>query len=117
MHLFTYICGRRLSQKLKNCFYWDDHYKPQVYWINNTNYKKIIIIKYCKKLDEKINKLLTLLNIRNKNIKLINSNITITKEEIILDDEDIQFIQDYYKEDYILIDKINNNPELFKHVI
>jgi hypothetical protein len=103
--------------ELKNCYYWDEHYKPQVNWINNTDYNNIIIIKYCKNLDEKINKLLELLDIPNKNIELKKSNITITNEEIVLDDEDIQFIQDYYKEDYILIDKINNNPELFKHVL
>lgn len=99
-------------------FTWDVHFAPQVNWINNTDYHNIIIIKYAKNLNKKINHLITILEIPNKNIELNLLNITKnTDESICLDIDDIHFIKDFYKKDYELIEKINNNPELFKLVI
>ena len=106
------------TQQLFNKTTWDKHFFQQHYWINNTEYKNIIIIKYDKNLNEKINKLITLIHIPNKNIPLPIINTTKENDEnIILTNENFTFIKNYFKDDYDFIEKINNNPELFKLVL
>jgi len=98
-------------------FTWDLHFQPITNWINNTNYKNIIIILYEKNLNEKINKLLSNLKIKNKGVELPMINISNNKETIKLDNEDIIFVQSYFANDFKLCDNIKNRPELFKFVI
>jgi len=106
------------KQSLYKDYTWDQHFMPQVSWIKDTDYKNIIIIKYTKNLNDKINNIIDSLNIPNKNIALTHINISETKsEKIILDNSDIEFINNYFAEDIKLIEKINNNPELFKLVL
>ena len=106
------------TQQLFNKTTWDKHFFQQHYWINNTEYNNIIIIKYDKNLNEKINKLITLIHIPNKNIPLPIINTTKENDEnIILTNENFTFIKNYFKDDYDFIEKINNNPELFKLVL
>jgi hypothetical protein len=98
-------------------FTWNQHFQPITNWINNTNYKNIIIILYEKNLNEKINKLLSNLKIKNKGLELPMINISNNKETIKLDNEDIIFVQSYFANDFKLCDNIKNRPELFKFVI
>jgi len=100
-------------------FTWYQHYKPQTSWISQyANYKNIIIIKYEPNLNNKIQKLLELLQIPSKNINLPIIHVSSLENcNCELDDEDIAFIKQNYKTDYELLDKINNNPQLFKLVI
>jgi hypothetical protein len=96
----------------------ESHFAPITYWFGRANYKNIIIIRYTKNLNEKINKLLNELNIPNKNIRLTNVNISKSfGENTNLDEEDLAFLKEYFKSDYELIDKINNNPTQFRLVI
>jgi hypothetical protein len=98
-------------------FTWRYHFLPQTYWICDTDYKNIIIIKYCKNLSEKIDPLLSFLGVKNQNFPVQHINVSKDLEEIVLDDEDIEFIKTYFASDFELIQKINEQPELFRIVI
>lgn len=118
MNDFISMIKNNNTEKLFNKTTWDKHFFQQNYWINNTEYKNIIIIKYDNNLNEKINKLITFIDIPNKNIPLPIVNTTKENDEnIILSDENMIFIKNYFKDDYDLIEKINKNPELFKLVL
>jgi hypothetical protein len=61
---------------------------------------------------------MTSLGIRNPSAKLDKINITKdVGEDIRLTEEDHAFIKKYYADDFALIDKIHQHPELFKMVI
>jgi hypothetical protein len=101
-------------------FLWGQHYYNSTKWIKeNTDYKNIIIIKYESNLNEKIQQLINLLGIPNKNIPLPIKNISVNvdNEEELNNDYVNNFISEYFKDDIILINKIETNPELFKFVI
>jgi len=69
-------------------------------------------------LNNKIQKLLDILKIPNKNIVLNKINITKKiDEKIILDEDDKNFIEKYFEKDFELINNIKNHPELFRLVI
>lgn len=107
------------KQNLYHVFTWSHHFEPTTKWIN-TNYEDIIVIKYEKNLNNKIQKLINALNIPNKNVELsiVNKSVGIQNEENILNDKYvIDFIQEYFKEDIKLINTIEKYPELFKLVI
>ena len=106
--------------KLYSGFTWSDHFSNTTRWIHpNINYKNLIIIKYEKDLDKKIHKILNILCIKDKNIPVPHINVSnIENCEYDLDDKDVnEFINEYFSSDIKLIDKIDNNPELFKIVI
>lgn len=103
-------------------FTWDDHFKNISHWINNVSYKNIIVIKYESNLNEKVKKLLKTLNIPDKNIELPIFNVSKVHSDDIEcyknNEEQINdFILKYFAEDIKLLDKIDNEPELFKFVI
>jgi hypothetical protein len=95
----------------------DLHYKPTSYWINNTEYKNLIIITYDNDLNIKLRRLLRHLNIPKLNVSVEKVNVSINDENIILDKEEIKFIKTYFSEDFKLMNFIVNKPEVFKMVI
>jgi hypothetical protein len=105
--------------QLYNDFIWHQHFDNTTTWIENTEYKNIIIIKYDKNLNDKIQKLINLLDIPNKNIQLPieNVSIPIDNEDELNHEEVNNFIAEYFKDDIQLLNTIENNPELFKLVI
>ncbi len=106
--------------ELVNGYMWRLHYFPQIFWINPEFYANSIVIIYENDLSYKMNKLLKYLNITDKNIELVKSNITRKKEgeeEIHLDEEDLLWIREHFKEDFDLWEKANNQPEIFRYVI
>lgn len=103
------------SNILYNNFLKNIHYKPITYWIND-KYENIIIVKYCKNLNIPFQKMINSFNIPNLNIQIPHINVSKNNENIILDDEDLQFIKEYFKTDYELINLINTNPKLFRGV-
>lgn len=107
------------KKQLFNSYMWDVHFDNTTRWIDATDYKNIIIIKYDSDLNEKIQKLINILDIPNKNIPLKKKNISkpIGNNDELDDPEVIKFIEEYFKDDIELINKIENNPELFKLVI
>lgn len=110
------------KKKLYGDIIWNQHFDTTTAWIN-TDYKNIIVIRYTPNLNEKIQKLLQVLDIPNKYIPLPKTNIsrTIDNEDDLrkqLNDPVVkEFIASYFKSDIELIEKIRFHPELFKHVI
>ena len=99
-------------------FTWNKHFQKMTHWINNTHYKNIIIIKYKNDMNDTIQQMLRLFKIPNLvNKKVEKCNITKNKENVILDEEDIHFIKEYFKEDFDLINLINTQPKLFRSVL
>lgn len=108
------------DKQLYQGFTWDQHFAPTVRWIDpSCKYKNIIIIRYEENLNDKIQKLINRLGIKNKNIPVPvvnvskNTNCKYDIENKIVN----EFIQEYFKDDIELIHKINTKPELFKLVI
>jgi hypothetical protein len=94
------------------------HFQPINNWINKTNYKNIIVIKYEKNMNNKIQRLIKALHIPNKGVALSNINVSTTcGEVVVLDEEDKEFIKAHLIEDYNLMETINKSPHLFKMVI
>ena len=108
------------SKELKTRYSSIEHVLPTFNWIEGESTKNLIIIKYDKNLNNKIQNLLNYLNIPNKNIELKKLNISIIEKDNSFtkyDKEINEFIKIYYKKDFDLIYKINNNPEEFKYVL
>ena len=104
---------------LYSSFIWDAHFANTTYWIANADYKNIIIIKYTDDLNEKIQQVINLLGIPNKNIPVPRVNISapIDDESELYYTEVNNFIEEYFKDDIELLNTIENSPELFKFVI
>jgi hypothetical protein len=99
-------------------YLWDAHYKPTDHWINGVDWKYITIIVYTKHLENIIpDKLCATLNIPVPEARLETVNVSIAKEPVMLDDEDIAFIKEQYAADYKLWDAVHTSPELFHAVI
>jgi hypothetical protein len=105
--------------ELVNGYMWRLHYFPQVYWIDPEFFENSIVILYEDDLHNKIEQLFDYLHIENKGIHLERSNVTRKKEgeEVILDEEDLKWLKEQFKEDYDLWNKANTQPELFKKVL
>jgi hypothetical protein len=98
-------------------FTWASHFLPISHWIDNTQYKNIIIIRYEKNLNDKIQTLLNILKIPNKGIPLPLVNITNRDSKEELDEQDKEFVKTYFKDDVELIKTIKTSPHFFKLVI
>lgn len=103
-------------------FTWDKHFTNTNYWINNTDYKHIVVFRYNNDLNSKLPKLLAELGIPDKNITMPHVNVSTHNkkdEEFYKENEKYvnEFIREYFKKDIELIDAIENTPELFKLVV
>ncbi len=101
---------------------WDDHFKCTSEWINNAKYKNIIVIVYEKNLNEKIQKLLQLLQIPNRKVQLPIQNVSFVNEEDMKVYEEHKeyihkFVDQHFRSDVELMEKIKKHPEEFKIVI
>ena len=108
--------------ELKTLFTWDIHFGKLIDWINNTDYKNIIVIKYEKDLNNSLQKLINKLNIPNKNIVLQKDNESKkNNNDLNIINANKQLINNFlniqYKEDVELYNKVINKPHLFKMVI
>lgn len=105
--------------ELVNGYMWRVHYFPQVFWINPEYFENSIVVLYEDDLNIKVQKLLEYIEVENKGLSLDKSNITRKKEgeEIVLDEDDLKWLKETFKEDYDLWTKALNHPELFKKVI
>jgi len=110
------------KKELNVSFTWNQHFANISDWIGKTDYKNIIVIIYEDDLNDKIQKLLYELNIPNKNIPLPKINVSKKSddnEKIYVDNKSLidEFINEYFANDLLLMEKINTNPELFKLII
>ena len=114
----THAIENNYMHELVNGYMWRVHYFPQIYWIKKEFFENSIIITYTEDLNNKIQSLLEYLDIENKGIPLQKSNITRKKEgeEVVIDEEDLIWLKNYFKSDYELWEAAHNTPELFKKV-
>jgi len=114
---FISLMKENKTNTLFHSFTWAKHFQKMTHWINNTDYKNIIILTYKNDMNYTIQKMLRLFNIPNiVDKKVEKCNISKGKEQVILDEEDIDFIKEYFKEDFDLIHLINTQPKLFRAV-
>jgi hypothetical protein len=115
---FIYMLKTDKAQ-LYNGFIWTQHFDTITTWIEDTDYKNIIIIQYYTDLNEKIQKLIDFLGIPNKNIELpkVNVSVTIDNEDELNHPDVHRFIEEYFANDIKLLNTIQTSPELFKLVI
>jgi len=116
---FIQLIRQNKIQEMVVGYIWRLHYYPQSFWIPKETYSNSIIITYVNNLNYKIQQLLDYCQIENKKIQLPVSNVTIKKpgEEVVLDDEDFEWLQEQFKEDFELWENAFMNPGLFKKVI
>jgi Sulfotransferase family len=100
-------------------FTWRVHFFKQVYWIPPEYFANSIVIRYSNDLNDKIHQLLTYIEVEDKGIPLPKTNTTRKKEgeEVVISDEDLAWLKEWFKEDFILWEAANNLPQLFKKVI
>jgi hypothetical protein len=115
---FISLIKENKTNTLFYSFTWNKHFQKMTHWINNTEYKNIIILRYNNDMNDTIQKMLHLFKIpKIVDKKVEKCNISKNKEQIILDEEDIDFIKEYFKEDFELIHLINTQPKLFRAVL
>jgi len=96
---------------------WDKHFKPQSYWYN-CDHNKIIVILYCDDLQNSVYKLLSFLNIENKNIELKVINKTHRKvTNYKFNDETTEWFLKYFEEDLNIFSQIKENSHNFRTLI
>lgn len=118
-HFITFLKNEKNHKKelYHSYFLWKQHYAPTSDWIH-TELSNIIGIIYSSNLNNVIpSKICSLLNLPMPFESLEKMNVSLIKYNIKLDNDDIDFIKDYYAKDFELWDIINNNPEKFKHVL
>jgi hypothetical protein len=116
---FIQLIRQNKTQDMVVGYVWRVHYYPQTFWIPKETHANSIVITYVNNLDYKIQQLLDYCKIENKKIKLPVSNVTIKKpgEEVVLDNEDFEWLQQHFKDDFELWENAFMNPGLFKKVI
>lgn len=105
------------TEILYNKWLWDVHFKPQSHWYN-CDYSKIIVIEYCNDLQGSIYKLLSFLDIENKNIKL--GVVNKTSKPVCnckFNDETTEWFEEYFEEDLNIFSQIKENSHNFKALI
>ena len=103
------------QKHLYHDFTWSDHFAKQSHWIKPSDYKNNCY-QIPKNLDDSIKKLIKYLNIPDKGIDLPIVNKS-KKDQFNLTKEDKEWIYNEYKEDFILWNLINNDPNQFMKVI
>lgn len=97
-------------------YIWEDHYRCQSYWIPETCYDNTIVVFLTNHLTDSMTQLFEYLDFHPPyEIQIPHVNASY-KEPIQLDQTDIEFIHQYFKSDFELIEKIKHQPELFKKV-
>lgn len=98
---------------------WQKHFSTQTTWIPKETYSSTIVIIYSRKiLNEKFFNLLQDLNIDisdKSKLPLTNISIKMNNDDE-LDEDDLNWIKEYYKSDFELLELIYTKKDLFKAV-
>lgn len=103
-------------------FTWDQHFHPTTMWISpDMDYKNLIVIKYDQNLNDKAQKLIDLLCIPKPanwvTVPFENVSKTDNCDYTCMNECVDAFINEYFKCDIELMEKIEKRPEIFKLVI
>lgn len=111
-----YICMiQEQKSDLCHAFTTDAHVKPQSYWIPRDSWPNVVVIRYQSDMKVQLQKILEYLG-RSQTKALPLRNVSNGSRET-LDEYDLLWVREYYKDDFELWDHVNNSPELFKNVI
>ena len=115
------------DKRLYHDITWEEHFIPQSHWITPENYSKTIVVIYHKdQMDQRIKQLIDYLEIDISHtgpiptfpkVNVSKGDAEITKENMMLDGEDIEKIHQIYADDFRLFYRLKNQPELFAQVI
>jgi len=94
-----------------------EHHKPQSFWTPKDVYSNTIVIRYTKTLNDALGPLLRYLGLEPRGPFCSPNNITRQKDSVVLNTSQIEWIKEYYKEDFDIWGLVNTQPELFKYVI
>lgn len=97
--------------------FWDVHLKKQTFWINNVDYKNITVIKYNDNIINSFNKLLDNRFISGNMSRLYVNITNYGDDDYNLSSDHLQFLKEYYHDDFVLYETVEKQPELFKKVI
>lgn len=117
---FIGLVKNNSRNELVSSYMWRIHYSPQTEWIKPDVYENSIVITYVPNLNEKIKQLLEYINVPNIGIELDRRNITRVKqgeEDVRMDEEDILWLREHFKEDFELWETAFKSPEKFKKVL
>lgn len=102
------------SSKLFTRFTWEQHYLPQTWWLSPQCYKKTLVLVNEGSLHGCVNQLLLWLTIPPLQKPLANINISRSDDmEVVLDEEDIQWLHKKYETDFLLWEKLHQSPDDF----
>jgi hypothetical protein len=115
---FIILFEKKSFKNLYHDFTWDQHFMSASAWIDEASYKKTIVIIYEKNLQEKVYKVMDYIQLKPdfRKTKINRTNVSRKDIEVNLDENDIKWISEYFKEDFNLWDKVHNSPKLFKAV-
>jgi hypothetical protein len=109
---------RHNPQLLHNHYFWKDHYTSLSHWIPPSSYSKTVVILYDKNnMQQKIQNLLTYLELPLIHKSLEKKNVSKKDQHITLNESQKNFVQSYFKSDFELFRKIIHQPQLFKKII
>lgn len=98
-------------------YLWNVHFLPQSFWLKKEDYSRTIILKYRKNWSSIIGILTEYLNIPHTENPVPHTNITKKKRQINIRKKIKYYIDDFYAQDYVLLQAINTNPSIFMKVI
>jgi hypothetical protein len=104
------------TEKLNRTFSGEIHYAPQTKWISPNTYRNTIVIVYdAEKLAQKVYDVLDSLGCPyEKNFPV--KNVTVRKDPIVLEPEDLEWIKNHYATDFELWRLLHECPEKFRAV-
>ena len=112
---FIYAITTDRSQLHTSCT-WGAHAEPQTHWISPQDFSNTIIVRYTEDMSIQLTKLLEYLKIPVGIISSCRINKSNGSDFNLTNDQQI-FVDTFYQKDFELWHKVNNNPDLFRHVI
>jgi len=115
---YIHLIKNNIRGELVYGFTWREHLYKQSDWLAPEFYANSIVIIYENDLQNKIYQLLDYIGVENKKIPLPKYNITRVKEgeNVVLDENDLTWLREHFKEDFKLWDNLHNHPEMFLKV-
>ena len=116
---FIVLLENRSFKNLYHDFTWDQHFLPYSEWIDESSYSKTIVILYENPLDNKLYDLFKYIDIPIEKPPRPLTTINVSRKDNsgVLDNTDLEWVKEYFKDDFILWNKLHQEPELFKKII
>jgi hypothetical protein len=116
---FITLIDQNSTSNLHHGFTWDQHFAPYSEWIDEDSYSKTVVILYESDLSPKIQELLEYINPPKIEKDLVVKKINVSRKGGFcdLDSDDLEWLKKKYTGDFILWNKLHQQPELFRKII